>query len=98
MTADPTAGSRRDMINAGQPAGDLAADTGQRWTTEELQRDLEVLGFAVPLVVVRRRSDGQLGSLAFTHQPRVYFGWRPEDGEARRWRGVLLPVTVPSVR
>jgi hypothetical protein len=29
---------------------------------------------------VRRRSDGQVGTLEFTHHPRVYFGWRP-DGE-----------------
>lgn len=50
----------------------------QVWTTEELQRDFDVLGFAAPLVVVRRRSDGVRGSLMFTHQPRYYFGWEPE--------------------
>jgi hypothetical protein len=82
MTAldhDPTAPERRRMIANGQPSADLAADIGQRWTTEELQRDFEVIGFAAPFVVVRRRSDGQRGSLEFTHSPRVYFGWRPDD-------------------
>ena len=79
MTADPTAQARRDMIATGQPAADLSADQGQRWTTAELQRDFEVIGFAAPFVVVRRRSDGQRGSLEFTHQPRVYFGWRSDD-------------------
>jgi hypothetical protein len=75
MTTD----TRREMIAAGQPAADLAADQGQTWTTQELQRDFEVIGFAAPFVVVRRRSDGQRGSLEFTHSPRVYFGWRPDD-------------------
>ncbi len=41
-----------------------------------LQRDFEVVGFAAPFVVVRRRSDGVKGTLEFTHNPRVYFGFR----------------------
>jgi hypothetical protein len=80
MTADPTAQARRDMIASRQPATDLAVDQGQRWDTAGLQHDFEVVGFAAPFVVVRRRSDGQVGTLEFTHHPRVYFGWRP-DGE-----------------
>jgi hypothetical protein len=83
MTAldhDPTEQARREMIASGQPAADLAADGGQHWTAAELQRDFEVIGFAAPFVVVRRRLDGQFGTLEFTHQPRVYFGWRPDDG------------------
>jgi hypothetical protein len=84
MTADPTSPVRREMIERGQPAADLADDQGQRWTTQELTRDFEVLGFAAPFVVVKRRSDGQRGSLEFTHDPRVYFGFVPDDGEARR--------------
>lgn len=76
MNADLT---RREMIAAGKPSADLAADKGERWDTAELQRDFEVLGFVAPYVVVRRRSDGELGSLEFTHSPRVYFAWRPKD-------------------
>jgi hypothetical protein len=83
MTADAAAQIRRQMAETGQPAADLAADAGQRWTTAGLQRDFEVLGFAAPFVVVRRRSDGAVGSLEFTHSPRVYFGFVPDDGEAR---------------
>ena len=45
----------------------------QTWTKEELMRDFEVKGFGHGLVVVRRRSDGVLGSLNFTHRPRNYF-------------------------
>jgi hypothetical protein len=80
MTAD----TRREMIERGQPAADLAADEGRKWTTAELQSDFEVIGFAAPFVVVRGRSDGQAGSLEFTHNPRVYFGFVPDDGEAGR--------------
>jgi hypothetical protein len=77
--SDDTAPVRRDMITSDQPAADLAADEGRRWTTDELRAEFEVIGYAAPFVVVQRRSDGQRGSLEFTHSPRVYFGWRPDD-------------------
>lgn len=72
---DYTEPVRRAMVANGQPAADLAETTGPTWDTQELQRDFEVLGFAAPFVVVRRRSDGAKGSLEFTHSPRVYFNW-----------------------
>lgn len=50
--------------------------TGQTWTTEQLQEDFAVEGFAAPFVVVRRKSDGVKGTLEFTHSPRVYFGFK----------------------
>jgi hypothetical protein len=76
--SDTTEGTRREMIAAGQPQADLAADTGQTWDTAALQRDFEVLGFSAPFVVVKRRSDGAVGSLEFTHSPRIYFGWKAD--------------------
>lgn len=45
------------------------------WNTAELIEDFEVIGFSAPYVVVRRRSDGQKGSLEFRHSPRVYFNF-----------------------
>lgn len=69
---------RRQMVASGQPAADLAADAGRTWTTEELQRDFEVIGFAAPFVVVRRCSDGQRCTLEFTHSPRIYFSWQED--------------------
>lgn len=48
------------------------------WDTDELLRDFEVLfAFRAPLVVVRRRSDGVMGTLEFRHSPRVYFDFVP---------------------
>ena len=67
---------RRIMIETNAPAADLeAAADGPTWTTRELQQDFEVLGFAAPFVVVRRRSDGAKGSLEFVHDPRIYFNF-----------------------
>lgn len=46
------------------------------WDTAELQRDFEVIGFQAPFVVVKRKSDGVMGSLQFRHAPRVYFDFQ----------------------
>lgn len=74
---DSTENIRRDMIESGQPARDLAEAT-DRWDTAALCRDFEVIGFAAPFVVVKRKADGVKGSLEFTHSPRVYFNWRAD--------------------
>jgi hypothetical protein len=57
----------------------LEARYGRVWDTQELAHDFEVLGFLAPLVVVRRTSDGALGSLEFQHEPRFYFAFRPHE-------------------
>jgi hypothetical protein len=69
---------RARMLSTGRAARDLAADRGPTWDSAGLRAEYEVLGFAAPFVVVRRRSDGAVGSLEFTHQPRVYFGWKED--------------------
>ena len=56
----------------------LEARHGQVWDTEQLRRDFEVLEFAAPYVVVRRKSDGVLGSLEFQHEPRFYFNFEAD--------------------
>ncbi len=76
---DPTEDIRREMlakINA-QPGSReaLESEHGQVWDTTQLQQDFTVLGFQAPFVVVRRKSDGVVGSLAFQHSPRFYFGF-----------------------
>jgi hypothetical protein len=50
------------------------------WNTQELQRDFEVLGFQAPYVVVRRKADGQKGSLEFANRPREYFNFVAHEG------------------
>jgi len=79
---DETEPIRREMVATinSQPGSraDLEAKHGRVWDTSQLSEDFEVLGFAAPLVVVRRRSDRVRGSLIFQHSPRFYFGFQPE--------------------
>ena len=45
------------------------------WTTEQLRAEFDVLGFSMGFVVLKRKADGQVGSMQFDHAPRVYYGW-----------------------
>jgi hypothetical protein len=54
---------------------ELERKFGTVWNTEELSRDFEVKGFQAPFVVVKRKSDGKIGSLMFQHAPRYYFSF-----------------------
>ena len=80
--SDPTEAIRRQQlaeINAHPGSREaLEAEHGQVWSTAELSQDFDVLGFAAPLVVVKRKSDGRKGSLYFQHSPRFYFGFGPD--------------------
>lgn len=76
-----TGAERKAMVEAGEPEVDYLLEMvtgGPTWTTEELQRDFEVTGFAAPFVVVKRKSDGKRGTLEFTARPRVYFGFQED--------------------
>jgi len=79
---DETENIRRARVaelNAGEPSrAELEAQHGKLWTTTELTEEFEVKGFMAPFVVVRRKADGALGSLEFTHSPRFYFNWRAD--------------------
>ena len=85
---DPIENFRREevaKINDAVESGDKAAERsrlvteyGQVWDTEELSHDFAVEGFLAPFVVVRRKTDGVRGSLAFQHQPRFYFNFQED--------------------
>lgn len=49
------------------------------WTTEALRAEFEATQFFAPFVMVRRRSDGALGSMQFQPHPRYYFCFLKED-------------------
>lgn len=82
MLTDETETLRRALVaeinTAPSGRAELEARHGHVWSSDELDRDFEVLGFRAPLVAVRRRSDGQVGSLYFQHSPRLYFGFAPD--------------------
>jgi len=77
MGSDTTENIRREMVKelnaAPKGRAELELKHGQVWNTQELGRDYEVIGFLAPFVMVRRRSDGIVGSLMFQHAPRFYF-------------------------
>lgn len=74
---DNTEGVRRELvgaINASPGSREaLEAQHGRVWDTSEMQADFEAVGFAAPFIVVRRKVDGQRGTLTFQHSPRFYF-------------------------
>lgn len=79
---DDTGIMRRAYITSGLVDEDLkdAETAGEKtWTTAEMAAEFDVIGFAAPFVVVRRKADGVEGSLEFRHSPRVYFGFRPHE-------------------
>jgi hypothetical protein len=49
---------------------------GQVWDTTQLQQDFVVEGFSMGFVVVKRKADGQRGSLDFEHSPRLYHNFK----------------------
>ena len=65
--------SEINLVPSGRDA--LEVKYGRLWSTSELTEEFEVVGFLAPLVVVRRRSDGQMGSLEFQGTPRFYFNF-----------------------
>ena len=79
--SDPTETIRRELvkeINA-EPGSREALEVqhGRVWDTDQLREEFEVIGFGAPLVVVRRKMDGQKGSMMFQHHPRLYFSFEP---------------------
>lgn len=53
------------------------------WNTQELREAFQVEGFLAPFCAVRRKSDGRRGSVQFTHHPRLYFDFKPQDPDGR---------------
>jgi len=81
VAADPTEAARRRRLaelNPGAGRSELERRHGRVWDPAGLAADFEVMGFAAPFVVVRRRADGVAGSLEFQHEPRFYFEWKED--------------------
>ena len=77
--SDPTENIRREMVaainsNATERTA-LEERHGQVWDSDEIREDFDVIGFAAPMMIVSRKSDGKRGSLVFQHSPRFYWGF-----------------------
>jgi hypothetical protein len=67
------------ICRVGPGGGAYPAHEAGGWASDELGEYFTVVGFAAPFVVVIRKSDGQRGTLEFTHSPRVYFAWKADE-------------------
>ena len=65
-----------ELNSVGWPREVLEGTYGKVYTTDELRLEFEVIGFFAPLVVVKSRADGSLGSFEFQHMPRFYFNYQ----------------------
>jgi hypothetical protein len=73
---------RQRLAEINQERGEratLEARFGQVWDTDQLSQEVEVQGFMAPFIVVRRKSDGVMGSLEFQHHPRFHFNFAPDN-------------------
>ncbi len=81
-STDPTEGARRALVAEINcelaERATLETRYGRVWNTAELANDFEVLGFAAPFVVVKRKADNKVGSLMFQHYPRFYFSFQED--------------------
>ncbi len=82
MESKEAENARRQLVGElnAVPKGraELEAEHGEVWNLDELRRDFEPIGFLAPFVMVKRRSDGVVGSLMFQHAPRFYFYFLPD--------------------
>jgi len=77
---DPTEATRRTLVtqvnsNAAERKK-LEERHGTVYDSDEIRELFEVIGFAAPFMVVRRKSDGAKGSPMFQHSPRFYWGFQ----------------------
>lgn len=84
---DPTEEARRALVaeinvQAAERAA-LEARYGSVWNTQELARDFEVLEFAAPFAIVKRKADNKVGSVMFQHHPRYYFSFQEDQRHGR---------------
>ena len=64
-----------ELNTMGWPREVLEGTYGKVYSTDELRLEFEVIGFFAPLVVVKSKADGSLGSFEFQHSPRWYFNY-----------------------
>lgn len=79
---DDTEDIRRGLVAAindePQDRAALEAFYGKVWTLAELGHEFVIKQFASPLIVVKRLSDGVIGTMYFQHSPRFYFNFKED--------------------
>jgi len=76
---DPTEATRRVLVSQINGNATVRQELEERhgtvYDSDEIREQFEVIGFAAPYMMVRRKSDGARGSLMFQHSPRLYWGF-----------------------
>jgi hypothetical protein len=87
MQADETENYRRAEVNRINSAVEGSNEATERarleakygkenvFDTAQVREQFEVISFAAPYCLVRRKSDGKKGDLEFQHSPRFYFNF-----------------------
>jgi len=57
----------------------LEAEHGKVWDNGQAYLEFEVIGYMLPLTIVRRRSDGVIGTLNSTMGCGFFFNWQPRE-------------------
>ena len=70
-----------ELNTIGWPREVLEGTYGKVYSTDELRLEFEVIGFFAPLVVVKSKADGSLGSFEFQHSPRFYFNFSKDEAQ-----------------
>lgn len=77
---DETEEVRRTMLALGQPYDELdKVDVSERYDTQQMSELFIVHSFLAPFCFVTRKSDDKKGTLMFTHSPRFYFNFVPNE-------------------
>jgi hypothetical protein len=76
---EETRRQRQAELNAGYGREILESIFGKIYTSDELRAEWEIVGFFAPLVVVKSKADGGLGSFEFQHTPRFYFNYQKDE-------------------
>lgn len=56
---------------------ELEAEFGQVWDEDELNREFATTAIIPPTYILRRRSDGVVGSAVCQPRPKFFFNFRP---------------------
>lgn len=54
---------------------------GAVWDEKELTQQFTVMAIIAPRMVVRRKSDGQVGIVTFQNRPRFFFNYQRANSE-----------------
>ena len=71
---------RHMLIDSGKTY-EMMAEAKHKWNTEQIQNEYVIHNFLAPFVSVTRKCDGTKGTMMFTHHPRWYFNFVPNQKE-----------------